>query len=392
VARAQTHGSGRVSGPGGVQFTPEQRQKLGQRGVELFLACFGNDRAALERLTTKHLMTSPVNVNLHTQFGELEMTPLHAAIQASDRGVVELLLSKGAQISSQDFAEAVNLGRVDIAQLLLDRGMAAEALSPSAPALMPLLNRLLIDAAERGDMEAIPFLLNVGADVNCSPRWGDRVAKNPITAAIEGARPDAATLLLERGARVGPEELYAAVRLGRAEVLESLLAAGADPNATKWDEALLHIAVKYGGPDCVQVLLKHGAAAEVRNAQGETPLQLASSAGAIRSAELLLAHGAELNAADRGGLTPLGRAFESGHHEMAALLTAAGAEAKVCAEEHEFGRWTYFDRESHQRWCRRCGEGMREPHGGKVTLCNNWPDCDDDCQETVCPACGVTVG
>ena len=103
-------------------------------------------------------------------------------------------------------------------------------------------------------------------------------------------------LLLDRGAAVdaacdcaaAETALFNAVGAGRAELVERLLASGADPDRA--------------------------------SGAGTTPLHLAAHAGHPECAELLLAHGARPDALDFGGRSPADWAQEHGHTALADRL------------------------------------------------------------------------
>ena len=88
----------------------------------------------------------------------------------------------------------------------------------------------------------------------------------------------------------------------------------------------LHLAAAAAASQGVQLLLDHGAAADARDAQGRTALQLACGAASEACVNLLLlAGGAAPNAADIEGQTPLHRCAEVGAVACARALLSAGA-------------------------------------------------------------------
>ncbi|CAG0926278.1 unnamed protein product, partial [Notodromas monacha] len=60
---------------------------------------------------------------------------------------------------------------------------------------------------------------------------------------------------------LGYTAVHFAAAYGRAKILETLIKAGADPNALnrKNDVTPLHLASAYGHPQCVRILLDNGA-------------------------------------------------------------------------------------------------------------------------------------
>jgi ankyrin repeat protein len=79
--------------------------------------------------------------------------------------------------------------------------------------------------------------------------------------------------------------------------------------------------------DLVELLLKHGADPNARDAQGGTPLYYAARDGCVEVVRiLLLRQGADLNARDAEGNTPLHRAAANCRYTLAQLLIQHGAD------------------------------------------------------------------
>lgn len=84
-------------------------------------------------------------------------------------------------------------------------------------------------------------------------------------------------------------------------------------------------AVKAKDGPGVSKLLRAGINPDCRDADGRTPLHIASSEGDLTVATLLLAAGADVNAKDAAGLTPLHKAAAAGSRQVANVLLASGA-------------------------------------------------------------------
>jgi ankyrin repeat protein len=92
----------------------------------------------------------------------------------------------------------------------------------------------------------------------------------------------------------------------------------------------LHLASYFGKVDVVSVLLSAGANASAKNAQGQTPLHLASQCpyqgpdcsqcNGVGVAKLLLEHGTDVDVQDQNHATPLDLASHYGRTEIASLL------------------------------------------------------------------------
>ena len=102
--------------------------------------------------------------------------------------------------------------------------------------------------------------------------------------------------------------------------------AAAAPPAIPTDPALqLRRAAENGEIVELQSLLDQQIAIEERDANGRTPLMLATLHGRTVAVRVLLAHGADPNAADARGMTPLQAALAGHQSDIAVALRLAGA-------------------------------------------------------------------
>ena len=121
---------------------------------------------------------------------------------------------------------------------------------------------------------------------------------------------------------------------GNADVIRTLITAGADPNAQTGNGATpLHYAVEnnHDNPDVIDALLVAGADPNVQNDGGQTPLHVAARTAENPAViEALLDRDADPNAQTEYGRTPLHSAAE-GNANVAAIqvLIAAGADANA---------------------------------------------------------------
>jgi len=177
-----------------------------------------------------------------------------------------------------------------------------------------------------GQSAIVDFLLASGAELNifaaAATNQLDRVA----------ALCEADTSLVNAYSSDGFPVLGLAAFFGHLEVVEFLLAQGADPNAAARNPmrvTSLHAAVAHHQADAAlaiaERLLTHGANANAAQQSGWMPLHEASARGQDRLVTLLLSHGAEINARNDDGKTPLSLAIEKGHSATAELLRRSGA-------------------------------------------------------------------
>ena len=161
------------------------------------------------------------------------------------------------------------------------------------------LNRRLLAAAARGDVDAVHEAVAGGADLEWTAKSGPgRTALNE--AALAG-HLDVVRVLLAAGADVtsrdralGYTPLQWACYSGSGDVVEYLLASGADVNqpSTGPRHTPLMTAAMSGASGVVQLLLEAGADLGARAADGQTALTLAEGRGQTGIAEQLRDNGA----------------------------------------------------------------------------------------------------
>ncbi len=215
-------------------------------------------------------------------------------------------------------------------------------------------------AVHRDDLTTTDLLIRAGARANvandlavtplflaCTNRNGAMVEK--LLAA--GANPNAT---LVRGRTV----LMECARAGDLRAVKALLARGADVNAKEsgHDQTALMWAVAQQHPQVVEALIELNADISARSriyAQtvtgeqtqragreelnytahrgGSTPLLFAARVGDAESAKILLAAGADVNEALPDGTSALVEAAYSGHGAVAAVLLSRGADPNAAA-------------------------------------------------------------
>ena len=145
-----------------------------------------------------------------------------------------------------------------------------------------------------------------------------------------------------------------AARSGNPDVVEQLLAKGANVNArAARGQTALMWAVAQKHPDVVKVLLAHGADVHARSEVwsqvmavpphglleynraiphgGDTALMFAARVGDLASAKLLVAAGANVNDADAWGVSATVLAAHSGYGELVEFLLEKGADPNAAA-------------------------------------------------------------
>jgi ankyrin repeat protein len=207
-------------------------------------------------------------------------TALHIAAGNGDARSVRTLLVAGADANAAMWNTgetplhiAARLGHTLAAASLIRGGAVVGA--TDAKGRTPLQA-----AALYGHAGVVSMLLENGADIAEAGRWHGWTA---LHAAAAGGHVDVAAVLLRRGAPIDathPAHGMAPLHVGQMEVVEALLELGASIHAadTRYRRTALHWAAWAGHPWTMEVLLRHGADANARDAAGLPPLLLATIA------------------------------------------------------------------------------------------------------------------
>ncbi len=194
------------------------------------------------------------------------------------------------------------------------------------------------DAAMRGDDVAVRALIAEGEDVNAAQ--GDGMTA--LHWAAKNRSAGLARALLDAGAEVGAgtrigryTPLHVAAQAGAGEVVEVLVAAGADPER----------AIESGG--------------------GARPLHFAAASGSERAVAALLAAGAHVDATEESwGQTPLIFAASEGRTGAVRTLLGAGADPAVHTKVVDVTERAVYDRIERAERNRRLREGL--PWGPEI--------------------------
>jgi ankyrin repeat protein len=320
----------------------------------LYLACLNRRAVLVERL-----LQAQANPNAATVSGE---TVLMTCSRAGEAGGVRALLTRGANVNAKETGHdqtalmwAAAQAHPEVVGALLRGGADVRARSRSYVQTVTSevtqragreeLNytvprggsTALLFAARSGDLESARLLIAAGADVNDALPDG---ASALIVAAHSG-HGHVATLLLEKGAdpnaaEVGYTALHAAVLRSDSDLVKSLLAHKADPNAqiTKGTPVRRNsqdfelpktligatpylLAAKFLEADIMRALAAGGADPRLPMKDGATPLMVAAGMGIVAPVQ------DEKRGTDRRGLAILdGGKVEPDSQVLEAVSTA----------------------------------------------------------------------
>jgi ankyrin repeat protein len=251
---------------------------------------------------------------------------LLAALRHADVKLARTLIAKApTPIDSFYLLAASESGNVEAVRLVLDKGA-----DPNFENGVPLMR-----AIQHAPLEVMQLLLEKGARAETEPKGYNN--HTPLSWACYRLRPDAANLLLQKGANInvkaekeGRTPLMYALEGCKTEpgweLIKLLVNAKADVNAKDANgRTALHYACSDGSLEAVTLLLDNGADIEAKDTDGRTPLIEAALLGRVQVARLLIARGANVNAKSEKGWTPLAAAKKKGFAELESLLRSRGA-------------------------------------------------------------------
>ena len=307
------------------------------------------------------------NVNTKNMFNE---TPLMKANKNGNIDATKELLNAGADHTILDgfgdtwIHQSIDGGyRQELIQTMIDHGADVNAINKRN-------ETAFMKACKTGNVDAIKLLLSVGANPNIENDDGETWIHHTV---IGNWSREVLQVVIAHGGDVNAATkgnitaLMLASRTGNADVINVLLAAGADPNITDADGyTCLHDAIDVGcTKETLTAFINHGANIHAANKKGVTPLMGAVWKGNIDAIKVLLtagadrkdcdtclhsairnkcgkeilqrviSHGADVNAKNEHGVTALGVACQMGNKDAINELLKAGADPNIVDEAGE---------------------------------------------------------
>jgi len=298
----------------------------------------------------KKFLTKGVDVNI--KYGKNEWTPLLFAAPGHHKDVLELLISKGANVNATGKRKLTALHfaargeKLEIVQLLVNNGANIEAEDlpehsywvygvPKTPLdlaygktktfLSQTVSKLrakesLHGAVSDNDIQLVKQHLAAGANVNAKNEQG----QTPIhlAAKTRKVKKEITELLIEKGADVNVKAVDGATPLhhvATTEIAELLIEKGADVNVKdRKGRTPLDFAVTGKRAETEELIRKNGG----ERGEYKMPIYQAANIGDLETVEKLLESGTDVNQKNRQGYTPL---MAAGTKEIAEFLISKGA-------------------------------------------------------------------
>jgi len=263
--------------------------------------------------------------------------PLHLAAKIGEASVVEMLISKGADVKAKNkysWPPLFFAANRKVLNLLMENGASLNELDLNAPD--PTGRTPLYAALAEGRVELAELLIEHGAYLGKAElNKKNKEGKTPLHFAVEKGSMKVIKYLLEHGADINAKDKYDWPPLFYSpteEILSFLLLKGASLKGVNLDaegengETPLHMACRLGVVALAEFLINRGADVKEKDEQKRTPLHKASQSGSVEIVKLLLEKGAEVDRKDEYGRTPLYYAAASGNGEVAKFLIDHGAD------------------------------------------------------------------
>jgi len=281
--------------------------------------------------------------------GRDNISPAWFAAQGGYADILRLLIAHRVDLNVPDskgnrfpIHQAAEGGHTRVVEMLLQNGA-----DPDPVDRLHGITPFWI-AAQGGHHEIVEMILShsnsAGNEVMIEIESTDRGLR-PIHQAADGGHLKTVQLLRAKGVDCDPVDargvtpLWIASQKGHADVVHELLNAGAQVDASPYEESRLpiHEAARAGHLAVVQALLEFGAdatpEADTFDDSVPSPFLLACAGGNLELVLLFLHYGVDINATGKGKETAIHFAAFRGHAEVAQLLIGKGCDSDACNDK-----------------------------------------------------------
>ena len=257
----------------------------------------------------------PIFNSMHSKLNDVSLALVRAGAN------LNIALSERPSFSYTPLVLAIKFNNIELVTEMLRHG--ANANYNSGLYASPLTN-----AARNRNYELVDLLLENGADINLS---------DAIESSIINEQHDMLKYLLSRGGN--PNLTGTEIKLtpnDSPEIMMTLIAAGADCNAIKYDEEYFHDttplidAIYNNHIDKIRLLIENGADVNLNGVV--SPVIVAVSENNLEALEMLIDANANLNElleSSKGNYTALHLAIHTNNDRAAKILLDAGADYRI---------------------------------------------------------------
>ncbi|MBU0467988.1 MAG: ankyrin repeat domain-containing protein [Candidatus Omnitrophica bacterium] len=269
---------------------------------------------------------------------------LGAAVAGNKIKMIEYLIKEGADVnhissfSNSVLINAIALENMDAAEVLIRSGADV-----NVKGLQLVIHGIsvnwqwtpLMTGVYKGDLNIVKLLIQKGAKVN-EKGWSRLPEESETAADIAAYSGNLEILkyLMKKQGKLSKSAIFLSARSGCKEVVEYLLANGADINGPGpyQSKTLLMEASWWGQVDIVKMLIEQGAEVNLINENGYTALSEAISNAnedfldQFEIVKILVENGADIHLTGMFKMTPLMLAIKSGDQNIIDYLKEKGAQ------------------------------------------------------------------